>query len=583
MSSATTRDAGPATAPVTDAPGATGSGSPPARRSPLRVLTGHLSFRLFLVLLALLALLQALHAGLLAREQKRQLMDTILVSAGSMSDVIQRSTRVAMLRNQRAELHEMIQSIGNEPGIAGVRVFNKRGEIVFSTDKAEVGRVVDRQAEACYRCHAPGMAPRPTLERADRARIFGAPDGQRLLGLIAPVPNATDCSSADCHAHSPEQTVLGVLDVRMSLASADAQVAATQRRMRNASVGLVLAVALLFAFAIYRLVQVPVGRLMDGTRAVSQGQLDHRIAMHSGDDLGALAASFDTMTEGLQRAEAVNRGWALTLEEKVREKSEELQRAQAHLMQMDKMASLGKLATTVAHEINNPLAGILTYARLLERDMGTLECAPDRRAHLERSLGTIAAETRRCGGIVQNLLTFARTSGAQMVPASLDPLLEAGLGIAQHHFELAGIEVVRHLNAGSTPVVCAPGEIQQAVLALLVNAAEAMPAGGTLEVATAVDAQEARIRVADQGVGIPPDVLPHIFEPFYTTKSAAKGVGLGLAVVYGIMQRHGGRVEVQSAIDRGSAFTLVWPRRGAAPPPVAEAQTGASASVGGET
>jgi two-component system, NtrC family, sensor kinase len=329
-------------------------------------------------------------------------------------------------------------------------------------------------------------------------------------------------------------------------------------------------------------VQQPVGKLKDGTRAVSSGQLSHRIEIRSGDDLGDLAASFNRMTEELERAEAVNHSWALTLEDKVRQKTAELQRAQAHLLQMDKMASLGKLAATVAHEINNPLSGILTYARLLERDLGSFESDPERRAHAERSLGIIAAETRRCGGIVQNLLSFARTSGPQMVSAKLDPLVEAALSLVQHHLDLSSIETVRQLAAGEAEVVCAPGEIQQAVLALLVNAGEAMPAGGKLTVATAVDADTARIAVADEGIGIPTDVLPHIFEPFFTTKSAAKGVGLGLAVVYGIMQRHGGHVEIQSAIDRGSTLTLVWPRRAAVRRPGTDSPASAGASVGGE-
>jgi len=547
----------------------------------LRDLPRHLSFRLFLVLLGLLALLLAVHTGLLLREQKQQLMESVLLTADRVSDVIQRSTRAAMMRNQRVELHEMIQNMGTQPGFDGVRIFNKMGTIMYSTDNLEIGQGVDKQAEACWRCHAAGNPP-PTLDRHDRARIFVSPDGHRTLGLINPIPNALDCSSAACHAHSPEQSVLGVLDVRMSLQQVDSQIAATQRRMQNASLALVLLVALAFALTLQRILQVPFSRLLEGTRAVSAGRLDHRIPTHGGAELGTLAESFNRMTDALQHAQQENESWALTLEDKVRQKTEELQHAQAHLLQMDRMASLGRLAATVAHEINNPLAGILTYARLLERDLESVSCDETTRSNMGRYVGTIGSETRRCGDIVQNLLSFARTSGMQLAPARLHDLVESSLALVQHHFDLQEIRVTRELAAGDDEIVCTPGEIRQALLAVLVNAGESMPSGGTLTIRTTLAGDEVRVAITDEGCGIPADVLPHIFEPFYTTKSATKGVGLGLSVVYGIMQRHDGRVEVQSQPDVGSTFTLVWSRR-PRPGTSADATASAGGTRGGTT
>jgi two-component system, NtrC family, sensor kinase len=562
--------------------GANRGGSQLRLASRLRDLSRHLSFRLFLVLFGLLTLLQAIHTGLLLREQKQQLMDSVLLSADRVGDVIQRSTRSTMLRNQRTELHEMIENIGTQPGFDGVRIFNKMGHIMFSTDAAEISEVVDKQAEACWRCHAEGDPP-PTLDRHDRARIFVSADGHRTLGLISPILNAPDCSSAACHAHSPEQTVLGVLDVRMSLAQVDAELAATQRHMRDASLALVLAVALAFGLAIQRMLQAPVSRLLDATRAVSAGRLDHRIQIRSENELGTLADSFNHMTHALQQAQEENESWAFTLEDKVRQKTEELRRAQAHLMQMDRMASLGRLAATVAHEINNPLAGILTYARLLERELQSVPCEADGRADMQRYIGTIGTETRRCGDIVQNLLSFARTSGTQMAPVQLHALVESSLALVQHHFDLNEIRVVRKLDPGEDEVVCDAGEIRQALLALLVNAGESMSSGGQIAIETRIGPQEVEVAVTDAGCGIPPDVLPRIFEPFYTTKSATKGVGLGLAVVYGIMHRHDGRVEVRSKPDEGSTFKLIWSRRPRTGTANADVTAGAGGNAGGTT
>jgi two-component system NtrC family sensor kinase len=544
--------------------------------------TRGLGFQLFLVLFGLLAVLLAIHTALVLREQRRQLMESVLLSADRVSEVVRRSTHAAMMRNQRAELHEMIQSIGAQRGFDGLRVYNKMGSIVFSTDPREIGRTVDQRAEACWRCHAAGD-PLPSLEPHDRMRIFPAADGHRVLAVVAPIPNAPGCSAEACHAHAPEQKVLGVLDVRMSLASVDQQLAHSQRRMRLAALGLVFSVALGFAIAIHRLVHAPVGELMEGTRAVSAGRLDHRIEVQGHHELGTLASAFNAMTEDLRCAEAENRRWAATLEDKVRRKSDELEQAQAHLVRVDRMASLGKLAATVAHEINNPLAGILTYSRLLERDLATLAGQPEVRDDLQRYAHTIGMETRRCGDIVRNLLAFARTGGAQMAPAHLNELIAASLALIQHHLDLCGIRVERHGAEADDTVICAAGEIEQALLALLVNAAEAMPSGGTIVISTNLGPQVASISVTDTGCGIPPEILPHVFEPFFTTKSAAKGVGLGLAVVYGIMQRHGGSVDVQSKTDAGSCFTLAWPRHGPCPAtfPAAESAHASGAATGG--
>lgn len=550
-------------------------------RATARQFFRHLSVRLFFVLFGLLAVALGLYTHAVVREQRNRMMEAVLQSADRVSDVIQRTTRTAMMRNQRTELHEMTESFGDQPGFEGVRVFNKQGQIVFSTDAAEIGTAVDKQAEACGRCHAAHDPPPPTLDSRERARIFAAADGHRVLGLIRPIPNGPGCSSAACHAHPANLKVLGVLDVRMSLAAVDAEMKGSERRMQQASLVLVLAVALLFAFVLYRLVQQPVGALVAGTEAVSAGRLEHRIGPRGAGELTLLAESFDHMTGELQAAREENRRWAETLETQVRDKTGELRNAQAHLVRMDRMASLGKLAATVAHEINNPLAGILTYARLLQRE---LDAGPQSDAEdMRRYAGTISNETQRCGDIVRNLLSFARTSGVQFAPAHVHALVDAAVRLVKHHFNLRQVALEMHLGAGDDTVECAAGEIEQALLALVVNAGEATPAGGRVEIRTILGPEDVQVAVQDSGCGIPPDVLPHVFEPFFTTKSAAKGVGLGLAVAYGIMQRHGGRIDVQTAVGSGSTFTLVWPRRPPARAAAAAPEANATADVGGKT
>jgi two-component system NtrC family sensor kinase len=505
-----------------------------------------------------MAILLALFAGMTMREQRRHLMAAVSLSAGRASDIIRRATRASMLRNQRTELHEIIQNVGDQPGIDLVRIYNKQGRIMFSTQGEEVGKKVDLQAEACYRCHAQAE-PRRSLEGGEPARIFEDHD-HRVLGWISAIPNESDCSTAPCHAHPPDQTVLGVLDVWMSLDRVDAQLGESRRNLQAMAGVVVLVVALSFGLLILRLVQHPVERLMTGTREVTKGNLDYEIPIHSDDDLGMLAESFNGMTRELRKAHEENESWAETLEEKVAEKTRELRRAHAHLVQMDRMASLGKLSATVAHEINNPLSGILTYARLVERELDDGELDRSSVESMRRSMQMISSETRRCGEIAQNLLVFARSAALRTESVHLRELVNRSLGLVRHHLELRNIDVEQHVNGEDDMVLCSSGEIQQAILGLMVNAVEAMPNGGTLSVAVQLEPEVVSVAIGDTGVGIPPEILPRIFEPFFTTKSETKGVGLGLAVVYGIMQRHGGKVDVESQVDVGSTFTLVWPR-----------------------
>jgi two-component system NtrC family sensor kinase len=228
---------------------------------------------------------------------------------------------------------------------------------------------------------------------------------------------------------------------------------------------------------------------------------------------------------------------------------------------MDKTASLGRLAATVAHELNNPMGGILNYAKLTSRTLRENTIPDDVRRETERYLLLIQKEADRCGVIVRNLLTFARRDGSQMGPHALNTIVERALMLVRHHFEISGIRVERSLLQGDDNLTCDADQVHQALVALFVNAVEAMPQGGTLRVTTTGTESDVLVSIADTGVGIPPDALEHVFEPFYSTKDRQEGVGLGLAVVHGIMQRHGGRIEVESEVNRGTTFHLILPRR----------------------
>ena len=405
--------------------------------------------------------------------------------------------------------------------------------------------------------------------------MYRAPDGERILGLISPIENGPECSNAACHAHRPDQTILGVLDVMMSLSSADERMRDQTRELILSSLLMVAVIGASSALFIYRVVRVPVQRLIAGTASVARGDLDTRIDVGTRNQIGQLAECFNAMTDDLRRARRELTEWSEKLEQKVVVKTDELSHAHRQIVQMEKMASLGKLSATVAHELNNPLAGILTYAKLVGRSLGEERFEPDERAEIARYLDLIQKESRRCGDIVRNLLVFARVSGGEFALQRVNPILERAAMLVRHHLEIKGIKLESHAISGNDEVICDADQMQQALLALLVNAVEAMPQGGTMTLRADGDADAVRIEVGDTGVGIPAEVLPHIFEPFFSTKEGGTGVGLGLSVVYGIVQRHGGSVTVDSAVGRGSTFTLRFPRR------PDQASGGAAAGSGG--
>jgi len=505
-----------------------------------------LAAKLAVCLVASTAALFTLFGYFNLRELRRHSEEMVLQSAERITDVIQRSTRFEMLRNDRQALYNVIQELGSEPGIRRIRIFNKEGRITFSTDAAEVNRVVDKRAEACYGCHAQS-APLVKLNRPDRARIFPG-RGERLLGVIRPIENAPACVAC----HPAGQRVLGVIDANLSLAAVDAQIAQHRGHLilfMALTLAMIWLVSMVF---IWGVVYRPVKELIAGTHRVANGDLGYRLPVRSNDEIGDLAASFNKMTGEVAGVHA-------EIEERVRRKSAELDQAHRSLLSSEKMASIGKLAATVAHEVNNPLFGILTYARLTQKEVQKGTAAS--RAEMVEHLQIIERESKRCGDIMRNLLTFARQAPSHREPNDLNTLTGRALVLVRHQAELLGIELRSNFGKDLPPVDCDAGQIQQAVLVLLVNATEAMPHGGVVEVATELDssAGQARIRVRDTGPGIPPEVLSQIFEPFFTTKEDQQRTGLGLAVARSIVEQHGGEIAVESAPGKGTEFIVSLP------------------------
>jgi len=234
---------------------------------------------------------------------------------------------------------------------------------------------------------------------------------------------------------------------------------------------------------------------------------------------------------------------------------------QAQILHQDKMMSLGRLAASVVHEINNPLSGILNYSRLMSKILKKRPLKEEKIDKFRQYLELVETETERCSQIVSNLLAFSRKSPPAMGPVRVQELLEKCTSLSQHKLGLQNIALKTSFQPNFPSLRGVANQLQQCIINLVFNAIDAMPEGGNLHIESYFHAEKAQavIKITDTGAGIPEDILPHIFEPFFTTKQEGYGVGLGLSTVYGIIDRHNGRIDVKSRPGHGTTFIITLP------------------------
>jgi len=518
---------------------------------------GSLSGKLLVLLVSSMALVFGVLGYLNIELHRRHLERDALADAARTSSVIKRNTSYYMLRNQRDGLYHIITEMADEPGMVRIRIINDQGRISFSSDPSEITKFVDRTMKA--QDVAPsGSAAIQMSNLKQSFRTYRLPNNERALGVIDPIENSPACSNAECHAHPAEVKTLGILDTNISLASSERSVAESTHQVLIYTILAVLGVAVLISAFVRHMLGGPLRALTVGTHRLGSGDLGYQIHLQASGELQELANSFNTMSCQLQEAHEEINAWTRTLEERVEQKTRELSGAQEEMLRVERMASIGKLAAVVAHEINNPLAGILTYAKLLKKRESR---QPVPNAETISMLDLVESESRRCGEIVKNLMTFARPTSMNLEPSDLNAIIDRCLRLVQHQLKLKNIELHLNVNKELTPVRCDPGQIEQVILALVMNAIDAMPNGGNLTVTSqkTANASGVQIEVRDDGVGMPRDVLAKMFEPFFTTKEHGRGLGLGLAISRNIVDRHGGRIQVASEPGHGTAFTITLP------------------------
>jgi two-component system NtrC family sensor kinase len=507
----------------------------------------NLKAKILLSVIIAVVVIEGIFLYLNIRSLSQQMIEKTEEEAFNLSETIRLSIRNAMIMDRRDEYQRIIDDVAQRKGITEVRIFNKQGEITVSSDRSKVGTVVDKKAEACYGCHREGEA-KVLLPSDSKTRVYHTERGS-LLGLINPIYNESSCYA--CH---PRTTyVLGVLDTTISLEDFQREKAQIYKQMLISGVISVIILSLLLSLLLTRFVNRPIRKLLAATKTAAHGNLDQTVSIRSHDELGELSGSFNNMISELKRSRDAIEEWTQTLEHRVQERTQELQQVQDQLIRAGKMAALGELAAGVAHEINNPLTGVLTFSSLMLKKV-------DENNPWKKDLENIVQQTTRCRNIVRGLLDFARQRKPDKKEWDIHTLIDRTVTLVENQARFQNIKIVKEFKTDIGMLFVDGDQIQQVFMNIIINAADAMAGdGGTLTIKTNMKDGMAEVSFTDSGCGMPKEHLSKLFAPFFTTKETGKGTGLGLAISYGIIQSHNGEIDVESEVGKGSTFRIRLP------------------------
>jgi two-component system NtrC family sensor kinase len=471
----------------------------------------------------------------------------------ALADILLRDNYHLMLEDDREQLQLMINEVGQSPRIERVRILGKEGIVSFSSHEDEIGTALGQTNSSCVFCHPQDAEARVEVPIEKRSRVFTGEDGQQYLSVTRGIYNEPSCYTAACHAHKPEEKKIGVLDMVVSLAGMAHMAQAHHVDVLISTAILLLILSLGHYLLTQRYICQPIQGLLEQTRALSEGHLKARFDNPPADELGDLGRAFNAMAENLEQAQGELKDWGTTMEQKVAERTHEIEEMQAQLVRSAKLASMGEMVAGIAHEINNPLTGILMFASLSSKQQGLP-------VQVQDNLNMIVSETGRCSKIVRGLLQFARESIPEKKRTSINQIIVQSLELVAHQTLFQDVEICYDPSEDMPEIEVDIDQIQQVLFNMFVNACQAMPGGGQLTIATRMLEQEKilEISVQDSGTGIAPENLDRIFDPFFSTK-AQKGTGLGLSVSYGIIRNHGGTVDVHSREGEGTRFTIHLP------------------------
>jgi two-component system NtrC family sensor kinase len=500
--------------------------------------------------------------------QKEYLIKEILQDGVRLSQTIERSIDDDMLTARNENVQKTLEDIGKQEDIEQIRIFDKEGKIIAADSSEAIGMLIDRREEACFVCHGVGEPLKKQLSISDQARIFRLENGNRVLGIINPLYNEPRCYSSACHFHPSDQSVLGVMDILISLDRFDDQIRASRRQIIIYFLATFLIISAGISLFIFLFVSTPIRKLRAGTRKISEGDLTYRIGSHYSDEIGELGKSFDQMAAELMKSHEEIVQWNLKLKDEVKKATEKLSRTNEELTQANtKLQELDSLKSDFMRKMEH---GSRSHLAVMQSCLSLVlgEYYSDLN---EQQKDLISTARRRCSTLLEVLddillLSYRKSIDAayNMGPVRLAEILLDVVEDTKIQAQEKNIRIDIQVPLDFSPVLADPEALKEVFSNLINNAVKYTKEDGSIDVTAKQNEDSIEIIVSDTGIGIASEDLPNIFEEFYRASNAKsfkiEGSGVGLAIVKEIIDAHGGSIKVESELGKGTTITIILPR-----------------------
>ncbi len=505
---------------------------------------------------------------LLIRQQATGFRRELETTGETMVRMLAINVESGVLFESKYELEEAMNVLERFGIVEYASVANNDGEVL-----AEIGSWFDSYNELSVEVIEKSQS---THRDCEHYYIEDA-DGREFIELIVPITSRIEQLDRETlgitgfgRALDPAVFTERIGSVRLilSLETVNVAIAEAQKTVMTLT-AIVLFLSLVVLTSFVRFFTRPIRKLVEATDQIGRGDFSRKVDIVQQDEIGQLAATFNRMVDSLKQSRDEIETYNRTLEEKIIERTLELEEAQAQLIQSEKLSAIGQLAAGVAHELNNPLGGILGYTqfaleKLSKADPETVNA--DEIASYIRYLTDVETQARRCKTIVQNLLRFSRSSRtSELDEIDINRILDDTRAFVEHQLSMNQIELVMEKQENLPVIHGNASQLQQVFTNLIINAMHASPPDTQIKLISRLSPAlgefggAVEILCIDQGVGMPKEDVKRIFEPFFTTKEVGKGTGLGLSVSYGIIREHGGEIKVNSAPGKGTTFTIILP------------------------
>lgn len=503
-------------------------------------------------------------SGYLIKRQGVIYHDELVKRGENMVSNLAYNAEFGVILESSSELGNLIRGVARADDIVYISIATVEGRILAEIGEnfSANGRVIEDNSY------------KPSGDARFRYHHFIAANNIEYIEMTYPVETQRMAVSKEnlgsLYAESEDAAVMekiGEVKICVTLQSLNEEIDKSETTSTLLAI-LVIISAIIIMSAFARVITRPIETLAAVTDQISKGDLTKTVDINRSDEIGHLAQSFNRMIDSLKRYQDEVEEYNRTLEGKIIERTRELDEAQSQLIQSEKMAALGQLAAGVAHELNNPLGGILGYAQFTLEKMEKKPLVQMTDKDLDsyrRYLKDIETQARRCKTIVQNLLKFSRSShSADFEMISINDIINETLTFIEHQLMMQQIRLTRHFGDNLPQIPGNAGQLQQVFTNVIINAMHASKPETEISIYTRYlpplgeFTGAVEVTITDQGCGISEENLKRIFEPFFTTKEVGKGTGLGLSVSYGIIKEHGGEIKIDSKVGKGTNFTIIF-------------------------